>query len=76
MTLINSNRWIRKMSCDYSIIESSFLKFPILYYNLSINRFGFIKPTEKVPTLVKYLFVVPFFQIHHDRIGMNKIISL
>lgn len=64
------------MSCDYRVIESSFLKFPILYYTLSINSFGFTKPTEKAPSLVKYLFVVPFFQIHNDRIGMNKIISL
>lgn len=64
------------MSCDYSRIESSFLEFLILNHMPSINRFRFMKPTEKAPTLVKQLFVVTFFQIHSDRIGMNKIVSL
>ena len=30
----------------------------------------------KAPTLIKYLFVVTFFQIHNDRIEVNKIVSL
>lgn len=49
LTLIDGSK---KLSCDYSIIESSFLELLILYYLSSINRFRFIKSTEKTSTLV------------------------
>lgn len=38
---------IGKMNCDYSIIESSFLEFLILYNIPSINRFGFYKTNRE-----------------------------
>lgn len=53
------------MSCDYSVTESYFPVFLILYYIPLINSFGFIKSTLKAHALVKYvgfLCVCPSFK--------------
>ena len=58
------------MSCYYSRIERRVVSLSSWFCIICLQSIG------KAPTFVKYLFVVTFFQIRNDRIGVNKIVSL